>query len=119
MLGLELNFAVSIPCRPFTWFFMKNCEQRAYPPLQGLECKAVQAVLKHPAFVEALYALLKPYSKAVPALAMTIQELARMAQRHSSPSVDTPSSSDDSDSELEDDASTVSLVRKRLSAAQP
>ena len=77
MLGLELNFAVSIPCRPFTWFFMKNCEQRAYPPLQGLECKAVQAVLKHPAFVEALYALLKPYSKAVPALAMTIQELAR------------------------------------------
>ncbi|CAK0772657.1 hypothetical protein CVIRNUC_003986 [Coccomyxa viridis] len=48
-----------------------------------------------------------------------IQELARLAQRHSSPSVDAPSSSDDSDSELEDDASTISLVRKRLSAAQP
>ena len=43
-----------------------------------------------------------------------IQELARLAQRHSSPSVDAPFSSDDSDSELEDDASTMSLVRKRL-----
>ena len=45
--------------------------------MQALECKAVQALLKHPAFVEAVHALLKPYSKAVPALAMPIQELAR------------------------------------------
>ena len=45
--------------------------------MQGLECKAVQALLKHPAFVEALHTLLKPYSRAVPALVTPIQELAR------------------------------------------
>ena len=45
--------------------------------MQGLECKAVQGLLKHPAFTEVLHMLLKPYSKAVPALAMPIQELAR------------------------------------------
>lgn len=45
--------------------------------IQGLECKAMQALLKHPAFVEALHTLLKPYSMAVPALVMPVQELAR------------------------------------------
>jgi len=45
--------------------------------LQGLDCKAMQSLLKHPAFVEAVHSLMKPYSRAVPALTMTIQELAR------------------------------------------
>ena len=45
--------------------------------MQGMECGAVQALLRHPALVEAVHFLIKPYSRAVPALAMPIQELAR------------------------------------------
>ena len=45
--------------------------------MQGMECGAVQALLRHPALVEAVHYLIKPYSRAVPALAMPIQELAR------------------------------------------
>ena len=37
----------------------------------------MQALLRHPALVEAVHSLIKPYSRAVPALAMPIQELAR------------------------------------------
>ena len=57
---------------------MRNCGLNGRGvSVQWLECKAVQALLKHPAFVEALHTLLKPYSRAVPALVMPIQELAR------------------------------------------
>lgn len=44
---------------------------------QGLERKALQALLKHPAFVEAVHGVLQPYSRVMPALAMPVQELAR------------------------------------------
>ena len=37
----------------------------------------MQALLRHPALVEAVHYLIKPYSRAVPALAMPAQELAR------------------------------------------
>lgn len=45
--------------------------------LQGLDCGELQALLKHPALAEAAHSLLKPYGRALPALALPVQELAR------------------------------------------
>ena len=70
-------FAVSVQRERLSICSHESQGMKGISSMQGLECKAVQAALKHPAFVEALHALLKPYSKAVPVLAMTIQELAR------------------------------------------
>ena len=44
---------------------------------QGLERKAIQALLKHPAFVEAVHGMLQPYARALPALAIPVLELTR------------------------------------------
>ena len=45
--------------------------------MQGLERKAIQALLKHPAFVEAVHGMLRPYSRVLPALAIPVPELTR------------------------------------------